>query len=192
MPVLLKKAKDELAKFPRKMTDYTKLGLAGPLDIKYQMGIKAVTYAGNVKSEEDPTDMYRTTIQFFNVIYKDEDFQGAIKVEVEKGMTLPDGIKDGKFLFMQVPTVRGNGVRMKCACPDFRFNFEKQLYDKNALIGNWRKYKRKTPPNVRPVKPRNPNPVGADFKNPHNYLGMCKHLYSLLVHLKNEGLVKER
>lgn len=192
MPVLLKKAKDDLSKLPRKLADYTKLGLAGPLDTKFQPGIKAVTFQGNIKSEEDPTDMYRTTIQFFDVEYKKTDFKDAIKVEVEKGMILPDGYKEAKTLFMKVPTVRGSGVRMKCACPDFRFNFEKQLYDKNGLIGNWRKYKRKTPPNVRPGNPKNPNPIGADFKNPDNYLGMCKHLYSLLVHLKNEGLVRER
>ena len=79
------KAKDDLSKLPRKLADYTKLGLAGPLDTKFQPGIKAVTFQGNIKSEEDPTDMYRTTIQFFDVEYKKTDFKDAIKVEVEKG-----------------------------------------------------------------------------------------------------------
>lgn len=192
MPILLRKAKTELEKVPRKLTDYAKLSLVGPLDTKFQPGLKAVTFSGNIKSETDPTDMYRNTIQFFDVEYSDKDFSSAIKVKTEKDMVLPDGIKEGTTMFMRVPTVRGNGVRMKCSCPDFRFFFEKQLFDKNGLIGNWRRYKRKTPPTVRPANPKNPNPVGHDFKNPDNYLGMCKHLYSLLVYLKNEGLVKER
>lgn len=201
MPKLLKVIKADLLKVPRdvdgkvkrKLSQYTKLSLAGQLDTKYQYGTKSVTYSGNIKSETDPSDMYRVTIQFLKLEFnKSRIRKDDIEVKVSPDAILPDGFKEGEIRFMPIPKVAIHPVRLKCACPDFRFYFEKQLYDSNSLIGNWRKYKRKTSPKVRPTRPSNPNPEGADFKNPDDYMGMCKHVYSFLVHLRNKGLVKER
>jgi len=63
-------------------------------------------------------------------------------------------------------------------CPDFRFRFEKELYDVGGIIGNWNRYKK--------VPGSNRGPV-----NPDHRLGYCKHVYSLLKSLKIMGYVKE-
>jgi hypothetical protein len=181
MPIQLNKSKEELRKFGRNTTDYTKLSIVGELDIIPRPGLGSVTFAGNIKSETDPSDFYRVTVQFFNVKFYKNDQDNTVKVEGA-----------GDTPFMMIPTIRQSNAALKCRCPSFRFEFEKQLYDKDSLIGNWRRYKRKTPPSVRPAKPKNPNPIGHDFKNPDNYLGFCKHVWSLMNVLKDRGLVRER
>jgi len=61
-------------------------------------------------------------------------------------------------------------------CPDFRFGWEKPLHDKKSLIGNWRRYIRKT--KDRPER------------NPKNILGFCKHISALIRVLIGAGLVQ--
>lgn len=181
MPIKLVRSKEELRRFGRKTSDYPKLSLVGEIDIIPEPGLGAVSFAANIKSETDPSDFYRVRIRFLDVKFYNGKQANTVEVEYR-----------GEKKYMLVPAVRVNDTQQKCACFDFRFNFEKQLYDKQALIGNWRRYKRKTPPSVRPAKPKNPNPIGHDFKNPDNYKGFCKHLWSLLNILKDKGLVRER
>jgi hypothetical protein len=68
-----------------------------------------------------------------------------------------------------------SGILVK-NCSDFRFFWEHPLFVKKSLIGQFRKYVRKTttyPP-----------------KNPQGILGMCKHLWSFVNALKEAKLVK--
>lgn len=105
-------------------------------------------------------------------------FNGIEFVEKkDKDHTLPVAI-DGKMYYAQVPDLWKNTIRFKDTCPDFRFRFEKELYDVGAMIGNWRRYT-KVPGSTR-------GPV-----NPDNRLGYCKHIFSLLTQLKRMGYIKE-
>lgn len=166
MPVYLKDVSRELRQFGRMATKYptyrvTKLTPLGS-DIT-----KSVSYKAVVTGE---TNNYQVNVQFFKVFYSDDKKDGYLPVDV-----------DDKKLYYRPPTVRSNPVHLKCSCPDFRFRFEKELYDAGGLVGNWRRYTRKTPP----------PPVGYPYANPEHYLGFCKHTWSVLDHLKSKGLVKE-
>lgn len=63
-------------------------------------------------------------------------------------------------------------------CRDFRYRFEKELYDIKSMVGNWRRYHFPHGHRVRP-------PV-----NPEEIPGFCKHLYSFTQTLLNSDLLE--
>jgi hypothetical protein len=107
---------------------------------------------------------YRTSVQFFEVQFSETK---------SKFFTAPVAVAK-RIMFMHPPNLKENSVKLKCECEDFRFRFEKELFDHKGLIGRFRKYIRKTP------KP----PEGHPFVNPEEKMGYCKHVNSLLKSLK--------
>lgn len=160
------------------------------IDIKASVGVKQITYIGAVRSEmtnpesPDHQDIYKVSVRFGDIVFHPEKMN-----KTDTAIIVND-----KTYFYEVPSVGKNKVSLKCQCQNFRFDYEWQLYQDKALIGNWRRYKRLTPPAVRPANPTNPNPIGHDFVNPDNYLGYCKHIHNFLKVLAHPkvGLLKTR
>ncbi|MHA2202615.1 MAG: hypothetical protein ACW991_02890 [Candidatus Hodarchaeales archaeon] len=166
MPVDLKAVKRELNQFGRKLNKYPTYRVSKH-SFRAAPGISSVMHKGVVHGE---TNNYMVHVQFFKVKFSKEKKKDYEPVNV-----------DGTLWYYKVPTIRSNPAKLKCSGPDFRFRFEKELSDEKGLIGNWRRYVRKTPP----------PPVGRPYANPDHYLGFCKHTYSLLKYLKNAGFLKE-
>lgn len=173
MPILLKVARDELKEFPRDHRKYPKLKMAGDIDIIPSPGLKKVVYTGNVVSEEDSTELYRVSVEFFEVKFNDAQ---------SKQYPISAKSSDGKStIFFKAPNIVYQPIKLKCQCLDFRFRWEKELFDKKGLIGNWRRYKRKTPP----------PPVGYPYVNPLHLAGFCKHIQTFMVKLNTKSLIRE-
>lgn len=184
MPVLLNRLKASLRKFDRDAGAY-KTSSISKLKTIASIGIKSITFQGVSRSTNpdrkrgDPIN-YIVFIQFFGVEFSDKK---------TKEFSVKSKTRAGVAVFHRPLSVRKHKVSIKSTDPDFRFNFEKQLFDKAALIGNWRRYIRQTPPKKRPKRPTNPNPIGVDFKNPSNFLGFSKHVWALLIKLRSKGWV---
>jgi len=141
-------------------------------------GINSVTFRGVVTGEEareaggggKRKQKYRVAVQFFEVKFSESK---------SKFFSVPARIQ-GNLFYRQVPDLKENSVKMKCSCPDFRFRFEKELFDNKGLIGRFRKYTRKTPP----------PPEGFPYANPEELMGYCKHIHSFLTRLKNTKRIK--
>lgn len=192
MPILLKFIKKELSKdadkkgvgpdgdykhkppriVSRKLTDYTKLKIL-KLDRALRVGLKAIDFSGVVPSENTPGKKYRVTVRFTKVVYSNSQTE-AIKNAAK--------MDDNKVVYYKTPTIGSNPVMLKCSCDDFRHRFEHQLADVDALIGAPRKYKRKTPL----------WPIGYPYANSTDKVGMCKHVYSMVIYLKAKKLITER
>jgi hypothetical protein len=168
LPVYLKDVRDELKAFGRNPNKYDKYRVT-QVQFRGSEITKSISYKAVVVGA---TNNYLVHIQFFKVDFLDEDpeKEGYKKITV-----------DGETRWYKTPSVRSNPVNIKCSDPDFRFRFEKELYDNNGLIGNWRRYTRKTPP----------PPVGRPYANPKHLMGYCKHVNSLIYHLKNTGNLRE-
>ena len=166
MPVYLKDVKRELRKFGRQAGKYPTYRVSKLTPFGSEI-TKSVSYKVVVHGE---TNNYQVNVQFFKVFYSGDKKPNYLPVNAE-----------GEKVYYRVPTTRSNPVHLKCSCPDFRFRFEKELFDAGGLVGNWRRYTRKTPP----------PPAGYPYANPEHYLGFCKHIWSALDHLKSKGLVKE-
>jgi len=106
--------------------------------------------AGFPLPKDEPADVYCFTVD------KYENFA----VDVDRGASLSSGV----FVHN---------------CPDFRYRFEKPLYDVGSLIGNWRRYRRRVGA-TRTMPPVNPRQIP----------GYCKHVYSLVQALVNSRMVK--
>lgn len=151
------------------------------VDTSVAVGVKTLQFQAVVKPNSKLVKgNYTTTIRFFDV-------KGS---EVQTNTNHDSIEQDGKTYYYQTPSVKKNPVQIKCSCSSYRFEFEYQNYQVGALIGNWRRYKRKTPPAQRPANPKNPNPIGADFVNPADLQGYCKHLNALIKLLYKQGKVK--
>lgn len=153
-----------MLKFPRNPKDYPKLKIKN-IESKASPGIKSLMFKSIVLGE---TDDYVTYIQFFKVDYsdtKDKDFLVPAKVE-------------GRLKYYKKPGVSSNPVFLKCSCPDFRFKWEKSLYDNQGLLGNFRRYT-KVSGSTRPPA------------NPDNLMGVCKHLWNFLGSLRDTGQITE-
>ena len=166
MPVLLESVKKDL----KKLRDFKKYKVYPVTNtaITPAKGVKTVTYKGDVKGS---TDIYNTMIRFHNVEFVENIGSDTRKVK----------FRNVTYYFKN-PQEKVNEVQLKCSCHDFRFMFEKQLYDEKALIGRWRKYKRRTPPP--------PHPDGRPFMNPDDHMGFCKHLWSFMEKLKKDKRLK--
>jgi len=199
MPKKLTVIRDELKKYvkvdrkgkkipssQRSPADYPRNLKVKELELTAMLGVKTLTFKGVVKSEfpqeraKQKIDVrgkmvkaplsYMVHIQFHNVDFqeeKDAEHEEAVKV-------------GSKTVYFRRPRVGVNPLKLKCTCQDFRFNWEKELFDNKALIGSWRKYKRKTPP----------PPEGFPYANPFEYMGFCKHINSFLFHLRREELIR--
>lgn len=149
--------------------------------------IKKLAFPRNQELEfranvEGAQENYVTRIRFKKIKFSDTKSKGKITAQTSAG----------NDVFADRPDMTNKTMEVFCSCPDFRFAFEFQLFRRGGLDRpTFRKYSRKTPPPVRPEKPKNPNPIGHDFVNPDNRLGFCKHLLSMINALKARGQVIE-
>ena len=165
MPLFVSDIKSEMKQFPRTVKQYPRLKIKS-LEEVFMVGVKSLLYKSVIEGE---TDDYLTTVRFFN-----------IEINETKTKQFTEIVKVGdKIKYFKSPGVRSNPVMLKCSCPDFRFRWEKPLFDNKGLIGNWRKYERKTPP----------PPIGWPYANPDDLVGFCKHIWSLLNALRDSGRV---
>lgn len=134
--------------------------------------LKWLTYTGLVASESTGIK-YKVSIQFQDMIFKDLQ---------TKQFSIEGTTNDKKKVFHRVPTAQKNQVRITCSCSDFRHRFMTQLAIFDAHIGAPLRYTRKTAA----------WPVGRPLANSTDKIGFCKHVSSLLIHLKDKGLIKER
>lgn len=173
MPVFLKDVKAELQQFGRSVRkgEYRKQFRVSERQLvkKANLRNRSITYKTVVAGE---TNNYTVYVQFFGIDFREEPNNANTWLSVDV---------DGKKWWYRAPSARKNPVHLKCSDPDFRFRFEKPLFDAGGLIGTFRKYKRKTPP----------PPVGRPYANPDDLLGFCKHIWSLLRWLQAKGLMTE-
>lgn len=180
MPQSLKNIRKELRQLPsykyapkRNINKYPVLEvIKSTFNSRISPGIKSLYFKIVVKgevNEDRPEQQYLTQVQFFKVEFSDEYKRGYTETEI-----------NGKPIYFKPPTVSTSEVKLKCQCQDFRFYWEKELYDNKSLIGNWRRYVRKTPP----------PPEGRPYVNPDELVGYCKHIHNFLEHLKSEGYMK--
>ena len=217
MAVFLKKVRRELEKGKRKAgshvppsyvwrntSSYAELPVK-KLNKIMRPGVKSIDFTGIVKSENIWTGTepnYKVTVRFTDVKFSKKELKSFPNKE----------IVNGKEIFFKSPTFDKNPVQMKCQCTDFRHKFETPLSEFGGIIGGPRKYKRLTPPwtfegvGGRPYANHADGDGSAkikiktgDGKNAgagpsvtmNSKLGYCKHIHSMLVHLKEEGLVSE-
>lgn len=166
MPIDLKLVNQELKRFNRDPKKY-KINKINKLETIISPKTDSLTFKAISLGE---TDNYATYVQFFDMNFKDEPTQR----DTER--TVIDGI----IKHYAKPSVRFNPVKLYCQCADFRFRFEKELYDNAGLIGNWRKYIRQTPL----------PPIGHPYVNPKHFTGYCKHIWSLLVALRYDDRIE--
>ena len=124
----VKKVKKDLlqyGRFPQNM-EKGKL-LKSSFTIRYAKGTNSINYIAIIQGE---SSKYRVQVNFYNVEYQEEqDITHDMPARVNR-----------KLYWYKKPNFRDNPIKLKSTDPDFRFRFEKELYDKNALIGNWRRY----------------------------------------------------
>lgn len=177
MPVLLEKIQKELKNL-RNTNDYDILDVS-KLAVQPMKGVKTVTYKANVKGgmpRRTPGSSakrkkkldYQTMVQFLDVEFMESPTDETITATYNK-----------QPYYFKIPDVREKFIKLKCSCQDFRFMWEKQLWDEKGLIGKFRSYTRKTL--VPPGDPKGRPPV-----NPDEYMGYCKHMHSTLEKLREK------
>jgi len=187
--------KDSNTPMPRKVNDFQIRRVVGGLRGLKKILLprnKQVLFMANLQGQ---AERYLTKIRF-------NDFEGKV-TETTRAKAIKVQTTTGDELFIDPPNLNKSPVDISCTCPDFRFNFEAQLFkggrhllNKNsegAKAANkattFQKYTRLTDPKRRPPRPKNPNPKGRQFKNPGNILGFCKHIHSLMKFLVDRDLV---
>jgi len=168
VPVYLHNIERELRRFPRNPEAYPVLRVVKrSFEVQPQPGMNLIRYRIIVRGE---TDNYLVYVWFYNVKFTDEPTSADDERTVIKR----------KVFYYKRPSLRENPVRLKCECDDFRFRFEKELYDNGALIGSYRRYTRKT----------KPPPIGRPYANPKHVMGYCKHIKSFLRMLYDGGFIE--
>lgn len=168
MALLLNQIKADMSKFPRDPKKYPRLRIRrGTLESTAWFGVRSLMFKSIIEGE---TDNYLTYVQFFDVNYQDR----ADKKHTEIA-------KSGRVVqYYKRPDIRENKVHIKCSCEDFRFRWEYPLHKNGGLIGRYRNYTRLTPP---------PSQGGAPYANEDERLGFCKHVWSLLLALRESGRI---
>lgn len=130
-------------------------------------GIKSIYIKSKVEGDSDNYDNY---IQFFDVPFKTDEE----KTDQDKGY-LPVNVGKKMYWFMPF-TAAKNRIKCYCKCPDMQFTFSYQLWNKDSLIGAYKRYKR-VPGSTRPPR------------NPKNVPGFCKHTMAHLKELQRKGVL---
>jgi len=195
MPVLLKDIKKELEKdrskvglnsrgeykftppniVSRKLADYTDLKIS-KFNTNPKIKLNAIDYVGAVSSET-LNRKYKVTVRFVDMYFSKE-------LPLDKSYTIEDEImSNGIKVKIFYPIIRASTQRamFKCACQDFRHRFETELSDIDSLIGRPREYTRETPP----------WPIGRPYANVTHKVGICKHVNSMINHLKSKKFLRE-
>ena len=153
---------------------------ASLIKINPAIGVKTLTFSGIMKSMTNPGQGYNMLIVFQGVNFSEEPQPDWIDVQA----IMDNGEKK---VYYCPPANLDTKVAVRCTCPDFAFRFWYPLKKYNAIalpqrpaqIGKWLKQvqsgkiKRKGKP-----------------QNPHNIPGICKHLMSFFIVLRDQGFIK--
>lgn len=134
------------------------------------IGVKTIMF--KAESTGSNGDIYNCSIQMKGVDFSET----AEKDRVAVSIVDKEELNGKKVWFYKKPSLTKSPCAVHCTCSDFRFRWEKPLFDASALIGSFEKY----------------TPVAGSTRpsvNPNGALGVCKHLYSMAEALKNSGLV---
>ena len=97
------------------------------LDVNYQIGVKTITFTGNVRSAHTGGS-YSVIVSFSNV----EPTEGLKDEEILQG-------------YMPKPSLNKHDVHVRCNCPSYRFRFDKANRVNRASMGkNFGAYHRLT------------------------------------------------
>lgn len=158
MPVLLSRIVGDLRQFNRNLRTYNPL-MAKLHNVEAKVEEKTIMFEGTVKSESSK-QTYEPKIRFHEI-----DFQAT-----KDALHPMEVFYNNKTYYAETPSLSTHPVSVSGTCSDFRFTFQKQLFDAGALIGKWDTYQRKT--------------IDRPQRNPRNRLGICKHLGSFFHHLQ--------
>ncbi len=214
----IRRISKELKRFGRIPDSYKISKMVGKtFEIKYRPGINSVTFIAMVKSlNSSPAKgsksegAYRVQITFNNVEYKENS---------SNVHTMPARV-DRKLYWYKQPTLADNPVQIKSTDQDFRFRFEKELFDNKALIGGWRRYDAKkedkksgksakqirsskyfkvTHPSGGSYTRKTPKPntvvdgiTGLPFENPNGLMGFSYPVNTLLKYLVDKGFIGKK
>ena len=134
-------------------------------------GVKYIAYEDNQQllisatTKSKKGNDYQTQIMFEGVEYHQEDEQGlATFMGAEGSDHTISKLNDS-----------ATHVKVACGCMDFYYRFAQYNFDNGTLLGD------KPPPYAK--KPGSNRPS----VNPTREPGMCKHLFGLMDHLKQQG-----
>lgn len=161
----------------RDLRNYSRLRVVG-LDRTVHISSRSVDFVSLVESESTPGRRYRAEITFVDIL-----MSGTQTAEITNPTVITAGRHVGRTAYWKTPAIAFNPVKLRCSCMDFRHRFSHELDAHDALIGEPLPYTRVTAPWEEGGRP---------YANSLGKVGICKHLYSLIVHLKARGLVKER
>ena len=129
---------NDLLKNVPKVTPHYNFGASNKisnLDINYQLGVKTLTFYGEIKSSNGFNN-YNMIITFSGV----EPTDGLTEEEILQG-------------YMPKPSLSDNDIHVRCNCPSYRFRFDKANRANRAATGkNFGNYIKKTD-----RKPNNPH-----------------------------------
>jgi hypothetical protein len=129
------------------------------------LGVKTLTFFGNIPSFTRREAAYNQTILFKNVKFADT------KID-ENYVQIPDN----EDIWYEKPKLEGNDVSCRCGCSDDRFRWQVARKAQKALFGNLISYTKKTdrPP-----------------LNPDNIAGVCKHISNFVKALTIKNYISE-
>lgn len=165
--ITLKDLADGTAKFRFPVDKYPQAKFVNINKIVPSVGVKTLTFFGEIPSFTRGEAGYNQTIMFKNVEFSEEEPQ----VDKEQWYKLED-----KDLWYKKPKLDKNDVSLRCGCRDFQHRISYYLPKNKALYGNVISYKKKT--NRPPL-----NPQGINF--------ICKHLKNFTLALIQKGFIQE-
>lgn len=105
------------------------------LDVKYQAGIKAITFYGSIRSAHS-SEVYHMQVSFS-------------RIDTTEGLT-DNEILEG---YLPKPSLAKHDIQVRCDCASYRFRFDEANHENRASLGKFGIYHRKT--NRKPNNPRN-------------------------------------
>lgn len=171
----------------RKLKNYTLLKVSKVNKVT-RPETETISFSALVKSESSPSN-YLVNIKFFDMKFKE------LKTTQFKFRAIAKRL-DNAVVYHRLPNVSRNPVTMRCRCEDFRHRFEHQLDAKGGLLGGKRSYTRETEvwsaANLQRWEDGKLEKKPRPFANSTDKLGICKHINSVLNHLRDTDEIKER
>ena len=150
------------------------------LNVRPSIGVKTLTFSGSMRSMSTAGIAYHMLVVFQGIPFSEQPQPDWIDVQA----ILDNG--EVKTYYCP-PATLDTKVAVRCTCPDFAFRFWYPLTKYNAValpqrpaqIGKW----------IRQVKAGKIKRKGKP-QNPRNIPGVCKHLMSFFVVLRDQGFIK--
>lgn len=161
----LKDLADGTGRFRHSPSEYPQAKFVNIDKIVPSLGVRTLTFFGNIPSFTRREAAYNQTILFKNVKFAD--------TQIDKNYVQ---IPDNEDIWYEKPKLDGNEVSVRCGCQDYRFRFMYANKLDRALFGNLISYTKKTdrPP-----------------LNPDNIPGLCKHIKNFTLALIQKGYIQD-